>query len=67
MPYYFICTYCNCQTPADLFGEDFGVNCTNCGEDLCKKCVETYHGEAMCEQCAQELYDDDVDNDDWSV
>ena len=51
MPYLFRCTYCNREVEIDPWSADFERNCDDCGEDMCKSCVNIYDRVPLCDSC----------------
>jgi len=53
MGYYFQCTFCNHIEQVDSFDvidAKLELNCKDCGEDLCPKCIK----EGRCPSCQED-------------
>ncbi len=52
MSYFFRCTYCNHEEEVDPWEPEKGLNCADCGEDICALCCYTVKGDKLCTTCA---------------
>lgn len=62
MGYYFECTYCNARIPTSPWEAEKERNCSDCGEDLCERCVKHYIGVDLCTECFKEQLAEDLND-----